>query len=225
MSLVGERRAIAATVMGFFALSLLGSGLELDGHPLGRFFFAMSGVYGLAFFSLIAGYFWARWYTTGVCLFGLFVSTLALWKVGPQPQILVMGGSHLAVVLALTGESMQGLFEGQSAWRARFHMDDHGVNRLGRSVIRAAAGLPIVLIYALAPKDGQLLGIAMVALAAGGLFGLVRLRSWGVLALGGAALTAGVAVASGSLLVFPAAVALATSVAPFAGPVVRALRA
>jgi hypothetical protein len=122
---------------------------------------------------------------------------------------------------------MKTAFEGQPEWRARFHMDEHAVNRLGSSVVRAAAGLPIVLAYAFAPKEGAFLwvsGAAAVVLAAGGLIGLLRLRSWGIFALGGAALISALSLAAGSLLVLPATAALAAAVAPFAAPIARALR-
>lgn len=227
MSLVGERKAITSLVMGFFALSFLSQGYEMDGHPFGRFFYSMAGVYGMGFFSLIAGYFWARWYTTGVALFGVFIAAISLWKVGPLPQFLILGGAHLATILMLAGEGMKTAFEGQPEWRARFHMDDHAVNRLGSSVVRAAAGLPIVLAYAFAPKDGAFLwvsGTAAVMLAAGGLVGLVRLRSWGIFALGGAAIMSAVGLAAGELMVLPAAAAMLAAVAPFAAPFARALR-
>jgi hypothetical protein len=65
-------------------------------------------------------------------------------------------------------------------------MDDSAVQRLGRSVIRAGIGLPIVLIYAFAPREPAqaILPLVVFGLAAFGLRGLIQLRTWGVLALG-----------------------------------------
>jgi hypothetical protein len=223
MKLVGERRAVASSVLVFFAF-LYAISAFLGQPEMRAMATAIAAVYGIGFFAVVAGYFWARWYALGVGLFGTLVSALGLWQAGPEPVLLVFGGAHLAAVLALSGEAMKGPYEGQAQWRERFHMDEPGVNRLGSSVIRASIGLPIILIYALAPKGGNsVLMIGAAVLAAAGLSGLVRLRTWGVLAIGGAALvTAGVAV--GSAQVIPAATLLIAAAAPFTGAVARALR-
>ena len=43
-----------------------------SGGPLAKLVVdALAAVYGLAFFALVAGYFWARWYAVGVGLFGV----------------------------------------------------------------------------------------------------------------------------------------------------------
>jgi hypothetical protein len=90
-------------------------------------------------------------------------------------------------------------YDGQAAWREKFHMDDSAVQRLGRSVIRAGVSLPFILLYAFMPKpDGgsTVVSLAALVLAVAGLRGLLRLRTWGVLALGAAgALTLGIACA------------------------------
>jgi hypothetical protein len=224
MSLVGERKAIAASVLIFFSfLFLLGA---FSSPPMyTRMFLSLASVYGLGFFSVVAGYFWARWYAIGVGLFGALLAGMGIWQAGPEPIFLFLGGAHLAVMLTMMGDAMQAPFEGKPEWRARFHMDEHGVNRLGRSVVRAAMGLPIVLLYAFAPKQDSALVLATALLAAGGFSGLVRLRSWGVLALGGAALTATLAAATGAVMFLPAALLLAGAVVPFVQPFARALRA
>ena len=78
-------------------------------------------------------------------------------------------------------------FDGQQAWREKFHMDDNAVQRLGRSVIRAGVSLPFILLYAVAPKPG---GATIVTVGsrsssrALGFRGLVQLKTWGVLAMG-----------------------------------------
>jgi hypothetical protein len=223
MKLVGERRAVASSVLVFFAF-LYGISAFLGDPTLRTMATAIAAVYGLGFFAVVAGYFWARWYALGVGLFGTLVSALGIWQAGPEPVLLVFGGAHLAAVLALSGEAMKGPYEGQAQWRERFHMDEHGVNRLGSSVIRASIGLPIILIYALAPKGGNGMMLAAAVLTAFGLSGLVRLRTWGVLAIGSAALVAAGAAMLGTEQVLPAATLLAAATAPFAGVLVRALR-
>ena len=96
--------------------------------------------------------------------------------------------SHLTATVMLWGASMSELYDGQTAWREKFHMDDSAVQRLGRSVIRAGVSLPMVLIYGLAPKQPAafVASIGVILLAAFGLRAIVRLRTWGVLALGAA---------------------------------------
>ncbi len=223
MSLVGERRAIAACVLVFFAFVY--SAVAFMSPPeMTNAYIALAACYGLGFFSVVAGYFWARWYGMGVGLFGLILAALGIWQVGPEPILLFFGGTHLVAVLSLMGDSMGALFEGQPQWRARFHMDDHAVNRLGRSVIRASLGLPMVLVYALLPKpDDNALVLVAAILASAGLAGLLRMRSWGVFVMGAAAATAITAVGLGAFTAIPAAAVLAAATAPFIVPVTRAL--
>jgi hypothetical protein len=224
MTLVGERKALAASALIFFAfLHALAAFMSPPGWT--QVSLAMAGVYGLGFFAVVAGYFWARWYAIGIGLFGTLSAAVGMWQIGPEPVLLVFGGAHLLVVLALSGAAMRDPYENQPQWRARFHMDDHGVHRLGRSVVRASLGLPFVLLYALAPKQGGALVIAAALLATLGLAGMVRMRSWGVLALGGAAASAVVATCFGALTLAPTALLLVSATAPFAGPLARALRA
>ena len=145
------------------------------------------------------------------------------------------------------GEKMAARYDLQAAWRERYKMDDFGVARLQKTITRSAASLPSLIIWALAPKEEGMAfaigGIAALALVAVGMRGLVRLRSWGVVALAGA----GVVIASLSdvtsfafasapdcacraLAYVPSAgaalalVCLAAAVLPFVGPVVRYLR-
>jgi hypothetical protein len=188
---IGERRVVACLVLALYALIYSALSWFL-GEPMGNALAALAGCYGLAFFALVAGYFWARWFAVGTLLFGLIQGAVALWQMGPDTIVLFIGGTHLAGMLALWGGSMAVPYDGQAAWRAKFHMDDNAVQRLGRSIIRAGVSLPMVLLYALVPKPGTgavetIAALAAVVLAAGGLAGLVRARAWSVLALGGAA--------------------------------------
>ncbi len=187
MKFVGERRAIAALMFAFWFLLYVMQAV-LGGGPLGNLFFGMAGVYGLAFFALVAGYFWARWYAVGVSLFGVIVAGIGLWQMGPEFQILLIGISHLTATVMLWGNNMSELYDGQTAWRERFHMDEHAVQRLGRSVIRAGVSLPMVLIYGLAPKPPAMMALSVGALllVGVGMVALIRMRTWGVLALGAA---------------------------------------
>ena len=152
-------------------------------------FVAIAGVYGLAFFSLVAGYFWARWYAVGVGLYGVITAGVGMWQLGAEPVLLFVGGTHLAATFFLWGHAMSEPYDGQSAWREKFHMDETAVQRLGRSVIRAGVSLPFILLYAFAPKPegaSLIFSIGAFVLAAAGLRGLIQLKTWGVLALGAA---------------------------------------
>jgi len=228
MKFAGERRALAAIVFIFYAIAYLGLALWAAQPALGPSLYALGGVYGLAFFSLVAGYFWARWFAIGVALYGVIVGALGMWQVGAEPIILFIGGSHLVAVLLLWGEGMSHGFEGKKHWRERFHMDDNAVQRLGRSVIRAGVSLPIVLLYALAPKQPAeaVLGAAALLAVGFGLRALVQMKTWGVVAIGaagavmltlGASHAAMVPALSGALLL--------SAAAPFALPMLRFVRA
>jgi hypothetical protein len=194
MKLVGERRALAAIVFAFFFILFLLNGIAI-GAPDGNFMFALAGCYGLAFFALVAGYFWARWYAVGVGLFGVIVSAVSLWQARSDPDLwdlvwrtlVFFGSSHLVATVMLWGDAMALPYDGQTKWREKLHMDDNAVQRLGRSVIRAGVGLPFVLAYAFAPKPESAqtaLALVAVAFAALGLRAVVRARTWGVLAIG-----------------------------------------
>src|SRR4051812_26636554 len=189
MKLVGERRALAAAVMAFYFLLYGVVAITQVLPDFSRAFAAIAGVYGLAFFALVAGYFWARWYAVGVGLYGVITAAVGMWQIGAEPVLLFIGGTHLAATLFLWGHAMSEPYDGQSAWREKFHMDESAVQRLGRSVIRAGVSLPFILLYALVPRQGEssmVMALVAFVLAAAGLRGLVRLKTWGVLALGAA---------------------------------------
>jgi hypothetical protein len=234
MKFAGERRALAAVVFIFYAIAYLGLALSALQPTLGPSFYALGGVYGLAFFSLVAGYFWARWFAIGVGIYGIIVGALAMWQIGAEPLVLFIGGTHLAAVVMLWGEGMSTSFDGKLAWREKFHMDENAVQRLGRSVIRAGVSLPIVLLYALAPKQPAeaVAGAAAFLLAAFGLRALVQMKTWGVFALGASGammLTMGTShiFASGhdwALLPMLSGALLLGAAAPFVTPMLRFVR-
>jgi hypothetical protein len=239
-SLVGERRAIAAAVLAFYgfgymAMAFLGPG---DFAPAMT---AMASVYALGFFGLVAGYFWARWYSIGLGLSGLITSVVGLWQMGAEPVLLFMAATHAAAALTLWGDGVAALFDGRTEWRTRFHLDEHATNRLGKAVIRIGISLPYILLYALAPKPGQglegvLLALGVLGFAGAGTYAVLRMRSWGLLALGAAATTltiaaiqGGSAPAGNGMLDLGATAALAAgllglALLPFARPVADFLR-
>lgn len=237
MKLVGERRALAAAVFAFYFLVY--ALLALSGAippEFGKAFMALAGVYGLAFFALVAGYFWARWYAVGVGLYGVITAAVGMWQIGAEPVLMFIGGTHLAATLMLWGNAMSQPYDGQTAWREKLHMDDNAVQRLGRSVIRAGVSLPMILLYALAPKPGgeeTVLAMLALVLAGVGFRGLVKAKTWGVLSLGaaGALLVslAGAELYLGAPETYAVRPALAgglllAAVAPFVAPIARFVR-
>jgi hypothetical protein len=232
MKLVGERRALSAAIMAFYFLLYGVLAYSQVMPPLTKALAAIAGVYGLAFFALVAGYFWARWYAVGVGLYGVITAVVGIWQVGTEPILLFVGATHLAATMMLWGSTMSQPYDGQTAWRERFHMDDNAVQRLGRSVIRAGVSLPFVLLYALAPKpDSASLIASLVALVLTGLGirALVQLKTWGVLALGAAGVLlmtmAGIGLIEGNgvAVVTPALAGglLFASATPFFAPLAR----
>jgi hypothetical protein len=243
------RRAFAALVMSFFVtlFAFIAMGAPPELRPL---FGALALCYGVGFVGVVAEWFWARWYASGLCWSGVMVSIASLVMLGWTPVLLYYGIAHAVVIALLGGKKMTERYDLQSAWRERYQMDDLGVARLRKTVTRAAASLPSLIVWALGPKEGQgqelafVGGLAALALAAVGLRAVVRLRSWGVFALGGAALVtatlsqlaavvgphchcfSAVRTYDNTLGVFGAIAfaSLMLAVLPFAGPALRFIR-
>jgi len=207
-------------------------------------FAGMALVYGIAFFSIVAGYFWARWYSIGVGMSGLITAVFSMVQIGMEPVLVFYGATHAFISLALWGNGMSLAFDGRKEWRERFHLDDNATHKLGKSIIRLGVSLPYVILYALAPRDGA--GEALMAALAGavavsGLVGMLRLRGWGVVALAGGTALVGISLAGLSCQStvaafgngyainveaagFAALAALVAALAPMARPVARYLR-
>jgi hypothetical protein len=242
MRFVGERKALAAAGVAFFTVVYALNGLV--GPPeLAPMFLGLALVYGAAFFGLVAGWFWARWYGMGIGFSGLAIAALAAFQIGLDPVVLFIAVPHALMVSCLAGRGMASAFDGREEWRAKWRMDENAVNRLGKAVTRAGASLPYLVMAGLAPKGAGLplvLGIVAVGLGVLGLRALLRNRVWGLLALGGAGAAAlalapslpGATVLTGSTAILwsgaaslAAGVLLLAAVAPFVRPVLRALRA
>jgi len=232
-----ERRALSLLVLGFYTTIFTLAAINLGGAWF-RCFLGLGIVYGLAFFALAARWFWARWFAMGLGVSGLTMAAIGLVKLGLDPGLLIWGGLHLLIYLPLVGEAMAEMYEGQPAWRERFGMDEHGVERLKRSVGSAATGLPTLIMFALAPRQGSMAPLLALALAGLGMYGLIKLRFWGVAALGLGALYL-----FGTIALFDPAFAsfetastfhqtlgmaaacfLAISAAPFVGPAYRFIK-
>jgi hypothetical protein len=240
MRLAGERSALAAAVLAFYGFLFL---LVTMNPPPGwaTCFGTLAALYGLGFFALVAGYFWARWYAIGLGMSGFISAAFSMWQMGPEPVLLFYGGTHAFIALALWGSAVASRFDGQAAWRARFHLDENGVNRLGKAIIRAGISLPYIVMYALAPKQpggADLLALLALGLAGTGLWALIKLRTWGVVALAGSAATLFAAISNsadisttapahaGEVVAFgiAGAILVAAAAVPFIVPMARFVR-
>jgi hypothetical protein len=221
----GERAALALLVLAFYAtvfflIGLVDPSASGVGQPMegtwrlaaggwGRCFLGLAACYGVAFFAIASGYFWSRWFGAGLAASGALTAVLAMITAGYNPALLTWGLTHGSIWLLLAGGSMAERYDGQPGWRARWHVDDDGVDRVRKAVTRAAAGLPSLIAYALAPRtehhclrgvcvdslqrsaDGYtLLAWVALLLAVGAVVALLARRTVGVVLLVGSGVAA-----------------------------------
>jgi hypothetical protein len=229
MSLLSSwwRRAAAIAVLGFYVY-FFAQYARYAPPQLARPLWAIAALYGVGVLAVVLGWFWGRWYARGLGYWGVVVGLLMMWQLGGVENfLLVWAGSNAAIAILLSGESMAQAFDGRQDWRTRYHLDDNGVERLGKAVTRVGMSLPWLLLYVLLPRPADVGALVPLALAGAGVWGLLRMRTWGLVALGGAsAVTATqLAIAPGPPLLAGvlAAVLLAAAVAPFARPMLRTL--
>ncbi len=232
------RRAIAGLALSLFISLYLAVALNAP-NGLGPMFAGLAFCYGVAFCAVVAEWFWGRWFATGLGYTGTFLGLVALIQLGWTPIFGIYMGLHMLVIVSLMGNKMAARYDMQEAWRTRYGMDDLGVARLRKTVTRAAASLPGVIVWALGPREeaaGLALAgaVAALALASLGLRGVVKMRSWGLVALAGAAVAVPVtmlgeggfglsAVTESAVLPTLVTALLAAAVIPFARPAVRFL--
>jgi hypothetical protein len=181
-----ERVAVALLSLSFFVVlySLAALNAPVAWRPA---LAALALCYSVAFLALASQWFWARWYASGLAWSGATLGLVSLVMVGWHPILAVYGGLHALVLAMLAGPHMVARFEMQAPWRERYVLDDFAVARIRRVVMRASAALPSLILWALAPREGQ--GVALlsgltVTCALAGLAGILRMRTWGVLSLG-----------------------------------------
>jgi hypothetical protein len=144
------RRIAAVLVLGFYAYLFYVWGQYVP-PPLTKLVWAIAGLYGFALLGVALGWFWGRWFARGLGYWGIVVGLILMWQLGLENFLLIWVGSNGAVALLLAGESMAASYDGRTDWRTRFHLDDNGVERLGKSVTRAGMSLPWLLMWLLAP--------------------------------------------------------------------------
>lgn len=249
--LTGERKAIAAAMLALYGFLFL---LVTLNSPPGweKVFGGLSLAYWVGFFSVVSGYFWARWYALGLGMSGLVSAGISMFQMGPEPVLMFYGGTHALIAGMLWGNQMSKPFDGRIEWRKRFHLDEPATDKLGKAITRLGMSLPYVIMYALSPKEGAASMLAMGALgfAVMGAVGILRQRTWGLFSVGLAAVTTLVAVSTApvslglfgfgdgasqlnaGVLLYAVTVAapilaglfLSAAIAPFAKPIWRAIR-
>jgi hypothetical protein len=185
--MVGIRRSLALLILGFYVTQFAMTAW-LGPEELFACYLGLSLTYGLAFVALGAEWFWARWFAIGVGNFGSLL-LLVLLKVGMEPIIAFFGFTHLAVAVLLLGEGMAARYEHSEATAERWNFHEESLVLMRRAVKSAGSTIPFLILYALAPRP-EAMQLTALALGVGGLWGLLRGRTWGVLALGGAGLLA-----------------------------------
>jgi hypothetical protein len=247
VGLVGERKALALLCLGFYAtlFFLIWINARTELPEWAPCFFGMMAIYLTAFFGVASGWFWGRWFATGIGYSGVTMAMMSLVATRDLPPVMIIFATmHGLVALALMGDRMAADYDARTDWRERWHLDEQGVVRIRKSVIRAASSLPALVMFALAPREQAGAYLPWVlGLAALGLCGLLARRTFGVLALAaGGVATLWLATTGGALEVQPleatpflhgvsmaliagyAGVLLLAAASPFARPAVRFLR-
>ncbi len=183
------RVALALLALSFFAFIYTMNAL-LAPPEWRAMMLGLGACYLAAFLALAAEWFWGRWFAAGLGYSGAMVGLLSLVMIGVHPALIVYGGLHVVVVATLWGPRVAARYELQTAWREKYGLDEPGVAKLGKTVTRSAASLPTLIMWALAPRTGQGLAVWAVLAAFLGLAGLLRMRTWALLALTGAAVAA-----------------------------------
>ncbi len=191
IGLAGERKALALLCLAFYTaffglLSLLLWNAPPDQPEVRAWwgcFAAFAACYGLGFFALGAGWFWARWFAIGLGYSGV---TVAFWSIVTQraidPVIAFYGATHGVILLFLQGKQLIAEFDAKPGYRKILGLDEPGVQRVRATVTRAAATLPTLILIALAPREGAE-GLLAAALGVVGIWGLLRARTFGALSL------------------------------------------
>jgi hypothetical protein len=124
----------------------------------------------------------------GVRNFGSLI-LLVLFKVGFEPIVAFFGFTHLAIAVLLLGEGMAARYEHSEVTAERWNFHEESLVLMRRATLSAGSTIPFLILYALAPRP-EPTQIAALAIGAVGVWGLLRGRTWGAFALGGAGLLA-----------------------------------
>jgi len=185
--MVGIRRALAMLLLGFYVTQFAMTAW-LGPDEMFAAYLGLALCYGLAFVGLGAEWFWGRWFAMGVGNFGSLL-LLVLFKVGLEPLIAFFGLTHLIIAVFLLGEGMAARYEHSEATAERWNFQEESLMLMRRATLSAGSTLPFLILYALAPRP-ELAQLAALGLGAVGLVALLRGRTWGAFAFGGAGIVA-----------------------------------
>jgi len=186
--MIGIRRATALLFLSLFFWQYLLTAV-LGPEELFHFCLALAACYGVAFMGVAAEWFWARWFAMGLGNFGAIILLLGLLQIGPDPSILIFGIPHLVITAFLAGEGMAAQYEHSEATTERWNFQEESLALMRRAVRSAGFSLPILIIWALGP-EADAFALAVLGLAVAGLVGMIRGRTWSVVALGAAGIGA-----------------------------------
>ena len=178
---LGIRRAISLLLLSLYFWNFLLVAL-LGPEDLYACYAALAAVYGVAFVGVAAEWFWAWWFAIGLGQFGAF-SLLAIPQTGPEPSLLIFGISHVLVALFLGGEGMAARYEHSETCAERYNFQEESLILMRRAIKSAGMSLPFLILFTLGPRP-ELLHLAILGLGVAGVAGLLRARTWGVLASG-----------------------------------------
>lgn len=194
----------------------------------------LAGLHGLVGALVLTRWFWVRWLVLGVAGGDLLLG-IHLAMDAERLQRWGMLGLSIAGSFALLrlnfGEVVARSYDGQGAWAHRHRLLSSTVERIKRSFISIGLALPLLaelIGHHLPEARRPELAWSAVALIALGAFGLLRQRTWSLSAF----TTAAALIAAFSLsgfgpsmlgLALAAPALLMLAVAPFAGPLYRAL--
>ena len=184
---LGIRRAISLLVLSLFFWNFVLIAL-LRPDELYTCYAALAAVYGVAFVGVAAEWFWARWFAIGVGHFGAF-SLLALPQTGPEPTLIFFGVTHVIVSLFLAGEGMAARYEHSETTAERYNFQEESIVLMRRAIKSAGMSLPFLILFTLGPRP-ELHHFLALGLGVAGVAALLRARTWGLLAAGGAGVIA-----------------------------------
>jgi hypothetical protein len=185
--MVGVRRAIALLLLGFYVTQFAMTAW-LGPDEMYACYLGLALCYGLAFIALGAEWFWGRWFAIGIGNFGSLI-LLVLFKTGIEPIIAFFGFTHLAIAVLLFGEGMAARYEHSEVTAERWNFHEESLVLMRRATLSAGSTIPFLILYALAPRP-EAIQLAALGVGVVGLWGLLRGRTWGAFALGGAGVLA-----------------------------------
>ena len=94
------RRAIAALALSLFISLYLAVAMNAP-NGLGGVFAGLAFCYAVAFCSVVAEWFWGRWFATGLGWSGIMLGAVALLQLGWTPIFVIYLGLHALIVVSL----------------------------------------------------------------------------------------------------------------------------